>query len=46
MADPESCTVHAYRSPVEVRELRSEDNLSGDDVLPGFAVSVADLFRE
>jgi Uma2 family endonuclease len=36
--------VYAYTSPTAVRILGREDTLTADDVLPGFAVPVADLF--
>jgi Uma2 family endonuclease len=45
IADPASRTVSAYRSPTEVREFGPDDDLSGDDVLPGFSVKVAILFE-
>jgi Uma2 family endonuclease len=41
---PRRRTVTVYRPGVEPQLLRSEDMLSGEDVLPGFAVRVADLF--
>jgi hypothetical protein len=37
---------YAYRSMTHVREFIASDDLSGDDVLPGFAVKVAGLFEE
>jgi Uma2 family endonuclease len=43
---PGTASVHAYRSPSEVRILQRGENLTGDDdLLPGFSCSVADLFR-
>lgn len=36
--------VYVYTSPVAVRVLTRADTLTADDVLPGFAVPVADLF--
>jgi Uma2 family endonuclease len=43
---PGTASVHAYRSPSEVRILQRGDDLVGDDdLLPGFVCSVADLFR-
>ena len=46
VADPVARTVYAYRSLTDVREFREIDRLRGDDVLPGFEVSVASLFEE
>jgi Uma2 family endonuclease len=45
VADPATRTVLAYRSLTDVRELGAGDTLAGDDVLPGFAVPVAELFE-
>jgi Uma2 family endonuclease len=44
--DPRARRVMVFRSLTDVRELTETDQLSGDDVLPGFAVSVAALFEE
>lgn len=46
VADPDSRTVSAYRSPTDVREFSASDALPGDDVLPGFSVAVASVFEE
>ena len=46
VAHPETKTVYAYRSITDVREFGEADMLTGDDVLPGFAVAVASLFEE
>ena len=46
VADPQARTVHAYRSPTDVREHGETEQLSGGDVLPGFELSVASLFEE
>ncbi len=46
VADPADKTVYAYRSLTDVREFTENDMLTGDDVLPGFSVKVADLFEE
>ena len=46
VADPDARIVYAYRSPTDVREFTERDALSGNDVLPGFSVPVADLFEE
>ncbi len=44
--DPQSRTVRVHRALLEVLELSETDTLGGGDVLPGFAVPVADLFAE
>ena len=44
IVDPATRTVHVYRSPHDVRVLRGDDELSGDDVLPGFRCVVKRLF--
>ncbi len=36
--------IYAYTSPTQVRILGVEDELSGGDMLPGFRLSVRDLF--
>ena len=46
VADPGARAVLAYRSVTDVGEIRETDQLSGDDVLPGFEVAVASLFEE
>ena len=46
VADPEARCVYAYRSLTDVREFTEKDELPGDEVLPGFAVKVAQLFEE
>jgi hypothetical protein len=38
--------IYAYRSLTDVREFTQKDPLPGDDVLPGFAVTVAHFFEE
>ncbi|MDB5309961.1 MAG: hypothetical protein JWO38_4163 [Gemmataceae bacterium] len=43
--DPKEKTIHAYRADGSVTLLRETDTLTGDPVLPGFAVPVAELFR-
>jgi Uma2 family endonuclease len=45
VADPEARAVLAYRSLTEVREFKDTDVLSGGEVLPEFAVPVAQLFE-
>jgi Uma2 family endonuclease len=46
VADPTTRTVFAYRSITDVREFTDRDELPGDDVLPGFAAPVAQLFED
>ncbi|MFQ5804792.1 MAG: Uma2 family endonuclease [Candidatus Methylomirabilales bacterium] len=43
--DPEAQSVTVYRSLTEVYTLGSEDELSGEEVIPGFSVRVAELFE-
>jgi Uma2 family endonuclease len=45
VADPRLQCLYVYRSLTEVERLTVEDELSGGDVLPGFTVSVAELFE-
>ncbi|HEX4498084.1 MAG TPA: Uma2 family endonuclease, partial [Thermoanaerobaculia bacterium] len=46
MLFPATASVHAYRSPSDVRILQRGDLLAGDgDLLPGFSCPIADLFR-
>jgi len=46
VADPRARSVYAYHSLTDVREFTENDDLTGDEVLPGFAVKVASLFEE
>lgn len=46
VVDPNARSVFAYRSLTDVREFTQNDDLPGDDVLPGFAVKVAHLFED
>src|SRR5262249_35249181 len=46
IVDPPRRTVTVYRANGEVFTLRVGDTLSGEDVLPGFSCSVAELFPE
>jgi Uma2 family endonuclease len=43
--NPESRTVLIYRADGSINGLREQDELSGEDVLPGFRCRVAELFR-
>lgn len=44
VVDPASRTVTVYRSPEAVRVLTEADTLDGDDVVPGWQVTVRELF--
>jgi len=43
VVDPESRTATRYRSTTDVLPLTAADDLSGEDVLPGFRCRVADI---
>jgi Uma2 family endonuclease len=42
---PDTQTVTEYRSLTEIRVLTAEQPLEGDDVLPGFACGVSEIFE-
>ena len=42
--DPEARTVHIHRGDGSVTWLREDDELSGEDVVPGFRCRVASIF--
>jgi Uma2 family endonuclease len=44
--DPEDRTVAVYTSPTDVTDLTAVDTLTGDPVLPGFTLPLAELFAE
>jgi Uma2 family endonuclease len=44
VADLPTRTIRAYRSPSDYRVLAEGEDLSGEDVLPGFSVPVAHFF--
>lgn len=44
VVDPENQTVSAYRSLHQVRVYGAGEELSGEDVLPGFSLKVAEIF--
>jgi Uma2 family endonuclease len=46
VADPAARIVYAYRSMTDVREFTANDDLPGDEILPGFSIHVAQLFEE
>jgi Uma2 family endonuclease len=41
---PDAQTVTVYRADGSARLLRKQDSLDGEDVLPGFAISLSDVF--
>ena len=43
--DPDKRTVRVYTSPDDSKELSGSDTLTGGDVLPGFKVKIAELFK-
>jgi len=45
LVDPKSRSVYAYRALTDVREFAASDDLTADDVLPGFSVKVSELFE-
>ncbi len=45
VVNPRIKSVHVYRPGKEVRRLSDDDHQMGEDVLPGFEVSVAELFE-
>ena len=45
LIDPEDRTLTVFRAPDRVCTLDENDTLSGEDVLPGFTCTVADLLR-
>jgi Uma2 family endonuclease len=45
VADPQKETVTVYRKNREPRVLQGDDVLSGEEVVPGFAVKVAEIFQ-
>jgi Uma2 family endonuclease len=46
VVDPQARCVYAYRTLTDVREFSANDDLPGEEVLPGFSVEVARLFEE
>jgi Uma2 family endonuclease len=45
VVSPQLRSVFVYRSPTAVRQFTDHDMVTGDEVLPGFAVKVADLLE-
>jgi len=46
VVDPEERIIYVHHSVADIRELTEQDTLTGDDVLPGFSVPVAEVFAE
>lgn len=46
VVDPEAQAIYAYRSLTDIDEFVMGDDLTADDVLPGFAVPLSDLFDD
>lgn len=44
VVDPEGRNVTSYRSPNQVRVYRAGEEISGEDVLPGFRLKVSEIF--
>lgn len=44
LLDPRRRTVAVYRSSREIRILGAAEELTGEDVVPGFSVGVDELF--
>jgi Uma2 family endonuclease len=42
--DPQLEQVHIYRSPEQMRLLRKQDTLTGEDILPGFSIALTEIF--
>jgi hypothetical protein len=43
--DPKAGGAVVYRSLTDVRELKAGDDLDGEDVLPGFRCSLAEILK-
>ena len=46
VVDPDARRVSVHRSPLSVRVVSRDEELSGEEVLPGFSVKVSDLFHD
>jgi Uma2 family endonuclease len=42
--EPKNRVVHVYHSPIDVTTLTEADELDGEDVLPGFRLSIREWF--
>lgn len=45
VVDPQLEQVHVYRSPEQVKLLRKQETLAGEEVLPGFEVALTEIFE-
>jgi Uma2 family endonuclease len=45
LVDPRRQTVQVFQSRSEARVLRLSDMLSGEPLLPGFSLAVAEIFK-
>jgi Uma2 family endonuclease len=45
VVDPVKRTVAVHRSPIDPVMLKEQEELTGDDVLPGFSVRIAIIFE-
>jgi Uma2 family endonuclease len=45
IVDPSARSVHVYRALTDVREVTQDEELSGEEVLPGLVLPVAALFE-
>jgi Uma2 family endonuclease len=46
VVDPKGRRVYAFRSITDVREFAGDEELPGNDVLPGFSLRVAEIFED
>jgi Uma2 family endonuclease len=46
IVDPRTRRISIYRSSNQITELDAGDVLSGEDLLPGFSIAVAEIFAE
>jgi Uma2 family endonuclease len=46
VANPKWQTVTVYRSATDIKVLTASDELTGDDVIPGFRCPVGEIFRQ
>lgn len=46
IVDPETESIFAYRSMTDVRRFEKSEMLAAEDILPGFATPVEELFKE
>ncbi|NHZ71697.1 MAG: Uma2 family endonuclease [Aquificales bacterium] len=44
IVDPQLEQVHVYHSPEQMKLLRKQDELTGEDVLPGFTIALTEIF--